>query len=171
MFHSRIYSTVLVNLILVGLTNDSVLAQDVKPQNKPGVVILVSGAGGMEFMQWSARWAIEADGLPLTIKEFQWTHGKFRVVRDLQDTRHLLKKADELAELVVQLKKANDQGQIFLMGTSAGTGLILAAAEKFPPATLERIILLSSAVSPQYNLLPALRATKKEIVSFSSDFD
>jgi hypothetical protein len=40
-----------------------------------------------------------------------------------------------------------------------------------PPATLERIVLLSAAVSPNYDLCPALRAVRGEIVSFHSDLD
>jgi hypothetical protein len=36
---------------------------------------------------------------------------------------------------------------------------------------LERIVLLSAAVSPTYDLRPALRATKNEMVSFYSIHD
>jgi hypothetical protein len=43
--------------------------------------------------------------------------------------------------------------------------------ELLPPQTLERIILLSAAVSPSYDLKPALRATRQEIVSFNSELD
>jgi pimeloyl-ACP methyl ester carboxylesterase len=60
---------------------------------------------------------------------------------------------------------------IYLIGHSAGAGLILAAAEKLPPASIERMILLAAAVSPTYDLRPALRATRRELVAFNSTYD
>jgi pimeloyl-ACP methyl ester carboxylesterase len=60
---------------------------------------------------------------------------------------------------------------VFLVGHSAGGALVLAAAERLPPGTLERVVLLSAAVSPVYDLRPALRATRCQIVSFHSWLD
>jgi pimeloyl-ACP methyl ester carboxylesterase len=57
------------------------------------------------------------------------------------------------------------------MGHSAGAGVVLAAAEQLPAGSLERVILLSPAVSPSFDLRASLRATRHEIVSFSSTLD
>src|SRR5262249_5495298 len=77
----------------------------------------------------------------------------------------------ELAAEVLKIKAQDPDRPVFLVGKSGGTGLVLAAAEQLPPQTLERIILLSAAVSPSYDLRPALRATRHEIVSFYSPYD
>jgi hypothetical protein len=125
----------------------------------------------LDFSGLAAQWALPRAGIRHEIREFLWTHGKGHPFKDLQDTRHCLKKAEELAAEVLRLKATNPDRPIFLIGKSGGTGLVLAAAEQLPPATIERIILLSAAVSTTYDLRPALRATKYEIVSFYSPFD
>jgi alpha-beta hydrolase superfamily lysophospholipase len=109
--------------------------------------------------------------VPHEVREFRWTHATGRLLRDLQDTRHLLEKAEELAGRVRMLKATDPDQPIFLVGHSGGTGLVLAAAERLPPATVERIILLSAAVAPTYDLRRALGATRGEIVSFHSEVD
>lgn len=139
--------------------------------SKPGVIIVVCGIGGIDFVGLSSQWALPRAGVRHEIREFSWTHGKGRLLRDLQDTQHCLRKANELAAEVEKIKTQDPERPVYLVGKSGGTGLVLAAAEQLPPQTLERIILLSPAVAPTYDLRPALRATKYEIVSFYSPYD
>jgi hypothetical protein len=136
-----------------------------------GVVFLVEGVGGFELFDTSARWALPRAGVRHEIRDFVWTHGWGSVLKDLQDTRHVLRKAGELAEEIHRVKAAAPERPVYVVAKSGGTGVALAAAEQLPPQTLERIILLSSAVSPTYDLRPALRATRYQIVSFHSPFD
>jgi hypothetical protein len=110
-------------------------------------------------------------GVQHEVRDFIWTHGWGHMFKDLQDTTHLLRKADELAAEVRQVKADDPDRPVYLVGKSGGTGLVLAAAEQLPPATLERVILLSPAVSPSYDLRPALRACKHEIVAFTCVYD
>jgi len=110
-------------------------------------------------------------GVQHEIRDFVWTHGRGQLFRDLQDFRYLLRKADELAEQIRKVKQEDPERPIYVIGKSGGAELVLAAAERLPPATLERIILLSAAVSPRHDLRPALRATKKELVSYYSVCD
>ncbi|HEY7424328.1 MAG TPA: alpha/beta fold hydrolase [Gemmataceae bacterium] len=136
-----------------------------------GTVFVVGGVGGLDPIQACAPWMLPKAGVPHKIEVFTWTHGKCRLLRDLQDIRYLLAQADRLA-VAVRAAQAREPGQpIYLLGHSAGTGVILAAAEKLPPASVERIILLSPAVSPTYDLRPALRATRLQVVSFNSTYD
>lgn len=137
----------------------------------PGVVFVVGGVGGIDPLGWSARRELPRVGVPHEIRDFSWSHGRGRFLQDLQDHEHLLRKAAELAEQVERVKAAAPERRVYLLAKSGGTGLALAAAERLPPQTLERIILLSSAVSPIYDLRPALRATRAEIVSYYSPHD
>jgi hypothetical protein len=141
------------------------------PNSKRGVVLVVCGIGGIDFVALSSQWALPRAGVRHEIREFPWSHGKGRLLRDLQDTQHCLRKANELAAEVRKIKAQDPERPVYLVGKSGGTGLVLAAAEQLPPETLERIILLSPALSPNYDLRPALRATKHEIVSFYSPYD
>jgi pimeloyl-ACP methyl ester carboxylesterase len=137
----------------------------------PGVVFIVGGVGGVDPVQTWAQVALPLADVPHEVRVFDWQHGKFRVLRDLQDTRRLAQKGAELAEAVRAIKKDDPHCPVFLVGHSAGAAVVLAAAAELPPETLYRIILLSPAVSPAYDLRPALRATRGEVVVFHSPLD
>ena len=62
----------------------------------------------------------------------------------------------ELAGLVLAQKQARPDMPVSLVGHSAGSFVVLVAAEQLPPDTLERIVLLSPSVSSGYDVRPAL---------------
>src|SRR5439155_12771912 len=139
--------------------------EDASPR---GLLLVVGGVGGLELMANAAQWALPRAGIHHEVHDFIWTHGKGKILSDLQDARHCLKKADELAAQILLFKAEDLDRPIYILAKSGGTGLVLAAAEQLPPNTIERIVLLSAAVSPTYDLRPALRATEHGIVSFYS---
>jgi hypothetical protein len=141
------------------------------PSPTTGIVFVVEGIGGLDFIARAAQSSLIHAGLPHEVRIFTWTHGEGHFLKDLQDTGHLLQKADELAAEVLRAKERDARRPVYLVGKSGGAGLVLAAAERLPPSTLERIVLLSAAVSPTYDLRPALRATRAEVVSFYSGYD
>jgi pimeloyl-ACP methyl ester carboxylesterase len=132
---------------------------------------VVGGIGGLDPVQVSAPLTLPLAGVPHEVRVFEWTHGKGRLLRDLQDTRYLLAQGGRLADEVRALKEESPERPVYLMGHSAGAAVVLAAAERLPPETLERILLLSAAVSPGFDLTAALRATRQEIVAFHSTCD
>jgi hypothetical protein len=136
-----------------------------------GIVIVIGGVGGLDILGWSAPRALNKSGIKHHVREFHWTHGWGMIFRDLQDQHHLQAKAEELARLVRRLQTDYPGRPIYILAKSGGTGLALRGAELLPERTLERIILLSAAVSPDYDLRPALRSTRREIVSYHSAFD
>jgi len=144
---------------------------DATPVPPVGMVVVVGGVGGLERLEVSLELAAKWRACPCEIQVFDWCHGKGRILRDLQDSRHHAHKIAELADRLRALKAAQPDRPLFLLARSGGTGLALAAAELLPPQTLERIILLAPAVAPTFDLRPALRATRREIVSFNSDLD
>jgi hypothetical protein len=144
-------------------------AKEARP--RPGIVFVVDGIGGVDLLCGSAQLALPLAGVPHELRSFTWSHGVGQLLKDLQDIRHLQRKAAELAAEVTRVKAEAPGRPVYLVGRSAGTALVLFAAEKLPPETLERIVLLSAAVSPDYDLRPALQATRGEIVSFYSERD
>src|SRR5262245_26053712 len=138
---------------------------------KAGVVFVVGGIGGLDSVGRASVHVFPQMGLPHDVRDFVWQHGKCHFLKDLQDTAYLVEKAAELAAEVRRVKAADPERPVYLIGKSAGAGIVLFAAEQLPPATLERMILLSAAVSATFDLRPALRATCNEIVSFHSCYD
>jgi pimeloyl-ACP methyl ester carboxylesterase len=137
----------------------------------PGVVFVVGGIGGLDPLGMSAKVALPLAGVKHEIREFCWTHGKLKLLRDLQDTRYLLARAGEMAVEVQKVKADHPERPVYLVGHSAGAAVVLAAAEQLPVGTLQRLIVLSAAVSPAFDLRPALRATRGELVAFNSGCD
>jgi hypothetical protein len=154
-----------------GFSASSISAKE--PSKKPprGIVIVVGGVGGIDVAGCSAQLVLPHKGIQHEVVDFYWSHGKGQIFKDLQDTRHALRKADELAWLVWSYRLFQPDRPIYLIGKSGGAGLVLAAVERLPRGMIERVILLSAAVSPAYDLRPALRAVKQEIVSFYSPCD
>jgi pimeloyl-ACP methyl ester carboxylesterase len=148
----------------------AVCAQEAPPP-RPGVVIVVEGIGGFNVMGPVAKAALHQAGIAHEVREFTWSHGFGQFLKDLQDTRYLLNKAEELAAWIGRLRAAEPDRPIYLVGHSAGTGIVVRAAELSPPGSIDRLILLSSALSPTYDLRSALVATKQGIVSFHSPHD
>jgi len=167
----RVASTALWITALLGTSARSGGAWYDRPPPKRGIVFVVGGVGGIGVLWEAAKWALPNSGIHHELRFFPWTHGHGKLLRDLQDTRHYLEKATELADQIRLVKADDPERPGYLIGKSGGAGLVLAAVEQLPPATVDRIILLSAAVSPRYDLRPALLAAKQEIVAFYSPLD
>jgi len=137
----------------------------------PGTVITVEGIGGIDLLGSTVTAACRKAGLQHEVRRFVWTHGKGKFFRDLQDTQHLLHKGQELAAIVRELRAREPDKPIYLVAKSGGTALALFALEALPPSSVDRVVLLSAAVSPNYDLRPALRTSRLGIVSFHSPYD
>ena len=59
--------------------------------------------------------------------------------------------------------------KVYLVGHSAGCAVVLAAAERLPTDSVDRLILLAPSVCVTYDLRPALRTVRCGIDVFYSD--
>ncbi len=94
----------------------------------PGVVIVVGGVGGWDPLPGCTLLVCPLAGIGHQVYDFYWAHGWGRPFRDLMDTAHLIRKADELAELIVRCKEHVPERPIYVVAKSGGTGLALLAA-------------------------------------------
>jgi pimeloyl-ACP methyl ester carboxylesterase len=147
------------------------LASRAEPDSPEAIVIAVGGVGGLDILGWSTQRAVGKAGLKYHVREFVWTHGWGQIFSDLQDRPHMEEKARDLARLIRRLQAEYPGRPVYLVAKSGGTGLAVRAAELLPEGSLERIVLLSAAMSPDYDLRAALRSCRREIVSYHSSFD
>jgi pimeloyl-ACP methyl ester carboxylesterase len=159
-----------VLLTLVAL-NAPAQAPQAKSPEKRGVIFVVDGIGGMDILCASAKLVFPRKGVPHEVRPFPWSHGTGQLFLDLFDRPHLLRKALELADQIHAVLDRDPATPIFLIGRSGGAALVLHTAELLPPRSLERIVLLSAGISSGYDLRPALRSVRGEIVSFHSKND
>jgi pimeloyl-ACP methyl ester carboxylesterase len=124
------------------------------------VVFVADGVGGFGSTTAAVREAAAELHLPLCVEEVEWSHGYGRIVADQVDYANIRDNACCLAARI-----------IYLVAHSAGSAVVLIAAENLPPGSIERIILLAPAVSADYNLARALRTSCKGIDSFYSERD
>jgi pimeloyl-ACP methyl ester carboxylesterase len=147
-------------------------SEPVLPPARPGgVVFSVDGAGDFQASTRALTRTIEEQGLPLLVQQVNWSHGYGRILSDHVDHSHARAEGRRLAEEVLVWRQQAPDLPIFLVGHSAGCGVILAAAESLPPETVERIVLLAPAVSAHHDLRPALRCARRGVEVFHSRSD
>lgn len=135
------------------------------------VLFVADGAGDYRACSTSLRDTVRADGLPLEVVTFVWSHGYLRNFADHNDYAFARFRGRELAEKVLEQRRTRPDLPVSLVGHSAGCGVVLAAAEQLPPDTIERIVLLAPSVSEEYDARPALRAARLGIDNFYSPED
>ena len=90
---------------------------------------------------------------------------------DLTDREAQLRAANGMANMARCVRRDAPHAQIFFLGHSAGCQVVLYAAAMMPEKSVDRIILLHSAVSATYDLKPALRASRYGLDNFYSSED
>jgi pimeloyl-ACP methyl ester carboxylesterase len=80
--------------------------------------------------------------------------------------------AQRVAEALTKRYRENPKRRIILTGHSGGTGIAVWALEKLPDdVQVETVILLASALSPEYDLTPALRHVRGKMYALTSETD
>jgi pimeloyl-ACP methyl ester carboxylesterase len=141
-----------------------------RSMNPTGIVYLIDGVGGFGLAPRVLEKALRESGVEHEVRTFHWSHGFGRWYADLTDDENFRIKASELADAVMEYR-TRSTGPVFLIAKSGGTAIALTALAQLPAQTVERCVLLSSAVSPDYDLAPALSAVRTELVSFWSPRD
>ncbi len=134
------------------------------------IVFAANGAGGGTTFSENLRDAAAETRSGLIVRTVPWArYGT--VYKDNSDTEAHFKAAARLAEHVQELQSCCPNSRFVLVGYSAGSRVVLAAAEMLPPCSLDRVVLLASSVSCRYELRPALRASCGGIDNFYSADD
>lgn len=135
------------------------------------VVFCADGAGNSRGLSTALREAVAAEQAPVCVETVDWSYGPGRYFADETDYAHARLAGGRLAARVAAYRQTYPDCRVCLVGHSAGSAVILAAAEDLPPASVERIVLLSPAVSSGYDLRPALCTARRGIDVFCSDRD
>jgi pimeloyl-ACP methyl ester carboxylesterase len=150
---------------------------DVCCKNRPpapdptGVVFVANGSGDFRTVTASLGQVVAETAAPLRIETVLWSHGFGRYVTDHVDHFNHLTQGSRLAGQVTAYRQAHPGQKVFLIGHSAGCAVALAAAERLPADSVDRVVLLAPSVCVSYDLRPALRAARCGIDVFYSRED
>jgi pimeloyl-ACP methyl ester carboxylesterase len=134
------------------------------------LVFVANGAGGSTAVSDNL---IELNGekhLGLRIQMVPWCRQN-SVFKNLTDHEAQLTAAARIACSVTAIRRDAPNAHIFFVGQSAGARVVLAAAEMLPPQSIDRLIVLSPAVSCTYDLTIALKTAHYGIDNFWSSED
>ncbi len=136
-----------------------------------GLVLVADGVGGAELCATALTYAVPAAGLGLEVRSVRWGHGLGRWYVDLVDLTHRRDRALAMAAEVVDYRDRRPGRPVFLVGKSGGAAVVVEALAALPDDAVEAVVLLAPALSPGYDLGPALRAVRRELVVFWSPLD
>jgi pimeloyl-ACP methyl ester carboxylesterase len=156
--------------VLAALVALVALAGCQKPLTCPRAIFL-DGAGWYSG-DGPVRRGLYQAGFPGPLERFRWSSLLGGPLTD-----HLLAgpahpRVYSLAERITDLRKANPDGRIVVIGLSAGTSIIVYALEELPPSvSVDYVVLLSPSVSSEHDLTRALRHVKYRLYATSSPHD
>jgi len=156
-------------LAAAGCNNHATYSNGTDRYNR-GLVVLLSGAGGMMGETDRIHDGLQQAGVDRAIETFRWSRGG--VLTDQTGVETNRKKAHELARRVEGYMRSHPGLPVHLIGVSAGTGLVVWALEDVAPEFQATAgILISSSLDTQYDLSRAMANTKEGIYSFKSVAD
>lgn len=144
----------------------------VSSSSRDAVVFVADGIGGFDLCAHGLRRALlKAGQAGVEVRVVAWGHGFGRWYRDLADVPRHVAMAEALAGEVRGALVSRSGVPVYLVGKSGGTRIVAGALARLPAESVERAVFLSSALSPKYDLTPALRGVRRDIVAFSSPLD
>ena len=148
----------------------SLCAGGCQPPRQTPVVIFLDGASHFTAGR-SVRHGLRLAGYEGDFQNFVWTSFLGWGADHLVVARSK-GKANSLARRITRIREHVPDGEIYLMGLSAGTAVVLNALEQLPAdVDVDSVVLFSSSVSADRDLSAALRHVRKKLYATSSKED
>jgi len=138
-----------------------------------GLVVSLDGVGGYN---WGTRWlrkGLDEAGVEAAICIYDWSKGPGGMfVGDLMDQSRNRAVAHDLASTVATYVAAMPERPVTLIGHSGGAAVVVWALEAMPErCRVDRVILLAPALTPTYDLSPALKRVGERMYVMYSPAD
>ncbi len=139
-----------------------------------GLVVVLPGIEGRSVFNRNIALGLDDGGIQSAIEIFDWTSripGAF--ITNLSAYDRNRRQARKLADRIRRYSEAYPDNPVHLIGHSGGGGIAVMTLEALPPESniVDMVILLAPALSPRYNLVTALRRTRRGVMSFYSKYD
>jgi pimeloyl-ACP methyl ester carboxylesterase len=158
-------------LLIAGLFGASTVQSQTKPAAPPAqgldIIFIINGSAAGTSVTENLTKVIAKHRLAMNTDTIAWCRWGSQI-GDHTDYLGQIYAAGCLAAKVADYHARWPTSKIYLIGHSAGSHVTLAAADKLPPNSIERIVLLAPSVSTCYDLRPALRASRQGIDCYYS---
>jgi len=136
-----------------------------------GLVVVLSGIEGRGPLSAAVAQGLNAGGVDWAIQVADWT-APLGPLYNLRAADRNRRQAAEIAAELAAYRRAHPGRPVVLVGHSGGGAIAAWVAEAMPPGrAVDGIVLLAPTLSPGYRLNRALAASRRGIVSFSSELD
>jgi pimeloyl-ACP methyl ester carboxylesterase len=139
--------------------------------DRSGLVLIADGVGGLDLCGTGLIHVAAKAGSSHEVRIVPWGHGFGRWHRDLTNVENHRLWAAKIVEDIAEFKASKPEAPVYLVGKSGGTGVAVRALEAMPDEAVEAVVLLSSALSPDYDLSRALKAVRRDLTLFWSPLD
>jgi pimeloyl-ACP methyl ester carboxylesterase len=134
----------------------------------PAIHLHLTGIGGKLPPDYLMERGLMMAGVAAQIIIDDWT-GEQRGLAALVNQQRHASEARRVAGRIVELRRANPTARITVSGHSGGAGIAAWALAQLPEdVTIDDLILVAPAVSPQFDLSPALARVKGRCFAFNS---
>ena len=129
------------------------------------------GIGGERSIDQTLTQGLVQGGVDADVEIYDWTSTDVGLSA-LHATQRHRNEAQVVAEKITRRFRADPRTRIYLSGHSGGTGIALWALERLPSdVKVESLLMLASAMSPTYDLSPALRHVRGKAYALYSPYD
>ena len=140
---------------------------------RTGHVLILPGIGGSNPWIRNFQRIIHHESPGISAEVWDWTDIEPTwQLGDLMDLDRNLRRADALAASLVQRQRQHPGERLYVAATSGGAGILLFACRKLPTDfRLERVLLISPALSPNVDLSAILSRSRQRMFFYRSPMD
>jgi pimeloyl-ACP methyl ester carboxylesterase len=159
-------------VVTVGCTSQPIAPATTWPKPAtPPYLLHLPGIAGERWIDRNLIRGLVQGGFDGETEIYDWTGEDQGLIALTNNKRHKRQSAI-VAERITAVRRENPAREIVLIAHSGGTGVAVYALERLPEDVhVDRVILLASALSPEYDLSAALRHVDGAMFSFSSLLD
>lgn len=141
-------------------------------RRRHGLILVLPGIEGESYINHTIAYGLNDAGIPDAIEIFDWTRGRILLLDNLMNRPRNSRQADRLAERIRQYQRAHPERSVHIVAHSGGAGLAALALERLDEdRPITAAILMAPALSPRYNMAPALRRTRRGMYNLYSPHD
>jgi pimeloyl-ACP methyl ester carboxylesterase len=162
----------LLTVPAAGSDPKTVAAGAAEPSNSPHNVLLhLPGVAGELPIDRDLIRGLKAGGYDGETEIYDWTEAD-PGLSALWSRRRNEREAQRISEKIIQIVKNDPTVRITITAHSGGAGLAVWALQRLPENVhVQTLLLLSSALSPGYDLTTALRHVRGSVYAFNSEYD